>query len=143
MHEGEYQRQGEGGVKKKLLKIMVVIVGILIVGGVLFKLRYDRMVRTFRNETVEAVDLRQIEDGSHTGSFGDFLVSVSVDVTVSDSRITAIEIMDQSSGPGYEALETVDRILEAQNPMVDAVSGATGSSRCIMIAVHRALTGNE
>jgi uncharacterized protein with FMN-binding domain len=143
MHEREYKWQGEGGVKKKILIILAVVAGILIVGGGLFKLRYDKMVRTFRNETVQAVDLRQIEDGSYTGNFGDFLVSVSVKVTVSGSRITDIEVIDQRCGPGYDALETLDLILEAQSPMVDAVSGATGSSRCIMIAVYRALTGNQ
>ncbi len=76
-------------------------------------------------------------------SFGDFLVSVSLDVTVSDNRITDIVIVEQNGGPGYEALETLDRILEAQSPVVDAVSGATGSSRCIMIAVYKALSAEN
>ncbi|MGB7055012.1 MAG: FMN-binding protein [bacterium] len=47
---------------------------------------------------------------------------------------------EQRSGPGYEALETIDRIIGAQSPNVDVVSGATGSSKSIMIAVQNALT---
>lgn len=127
-------------MKKKLLKILVIVIGILIIGGGLFKIRYDRMVRVFREEEVGTVDLQQIEDGVYPGNFGDFLVSVTLDVTVSDNRITDIEIVEQHCGPGYNAEETVDRILEAQSPYVDAVSGATGSSRCIMIAVYKALS---
>lgn len=67
------------------------------------------------------------------------MVSVNLEVTVKDHRIVEIDIKEQDCGPGYEARETVDRILEAQSPRVDAVTGATGSSMCIMIAVHRAL----
>ncbi len=130
-------------MKKRVLIILAVIVGILIIGGGYFKIRYDKMVRTFREERVELVNLQEIDDGVYSGSFGDFLVSVSLDVTVSDNRITDIVIVEQNGGPGYEALETLDRILEAQSPVVDAVSGATGSSRCIMIAVYKALSGEN
>lgn len=133
----------EDGIKKKLLIILAIVIGILVIGGGIFKIRYDKMVRVFREEKVETVDLQQIEDGVYQGSFGDFLVSVTLDVTVSDNRITNIDIVEQHSGPGYNASETVDRILEAQNPCVDAVSGATGSSRCIMIAVYKALSDKD
>jgi len=127
-------------VKKKVLIILAVMVGILIISGGFFKIRYDKMVRTFREERVEAVNLQEIEDGVYSGSFGDFLVSVTLDVTVTENRITDIEIVEQQGGPGYEAFDTLDRILEAQSPVVDVVSGATGSSRCIMIAVYKALS---
>jgi len=126
--------------KKKLLTILAIVIGILIIAGGIFKIRYDKMVRVFREEEIGMVDLQQIEDGVYSGSFGDFLVSVTLDVTVTDNSITDIEIVEQNCGPGYNAEETVDRILEAQNPYVDAVSGATGSSRCIMIAVYKALS---
>ncbi len=129
--------------KKEVLTALVVIVGMLIIAVVFFKFRYDKMVRTINAQTIEHVDLSEIDDGIYSGSYGDFLVSVSLDVTVSGGRITDIRITDQQSGPGYEALETVDRIMEAQSPVVDAVSGATGSSRCIMISVARALTGSD
>lgn len=127
-------------MKKGVLITLAVIVGVLLIGGGFFKIRYDKMTRIFREERVEAVDLQEIEDGVYSGSFGDFLVSVTLDVTVSDNRITDIDIVEQKGGPGYEAEETLDRILEAQSPVVDAVSGATGSSRCIMIAVYKALS---
>jgi len=55
---------------------------------------------------------------------------------VSVPRLPAV----QHCGPGYEAKEVLDRIVAAQSPQVDVVTGATGSSRCLMAAVHRALT---
>ena len=126
-------------MKKKIFTILGILLGILIAAAVLFKIRYDKMVSNIESQTLEEVDLEALNDGVYRGEYGDFLVSVELDVEVSDGRIINIHIVDQSSGPGYEALETVDRILEAQSPQVDAVSGATGSSRCIMIAVYRAL----
>ncbi|MCD4702661.1 MAG: hypothetical protein K8S24_12475, partial [Candidatus Aegiribacteria sp.] len=86
-------------MKKKLLIVLAVIIGILAIGGGFFKIRYDKMVRTFRDEKVEAVNLQVIEDGVYTGSFGEFLVSVTLDVTVSDNRITDIDIIEQNGGP--------------------------------------------
>ena len=127
-------------MKKRVLIILAVIAGILIIAAGLFKIRYDQMIRTIREERVETVNLDEIDDGVYPGRFGDFLVSVTLDVTVSDNRIADINIVEQRSGPGYEAIETLDLIIEAQSPLVDAVSGATGSSRCIMIAVYRALS---
>lgn len=130
-------------MKRKVLVTAAVLVGLLAVAAVFFKLRYDRMVRTIENQVVEHVDLSSLENGVYSGSFGDFLIQVSLEVTVSDGRMTDITVTEQQSGPGYEARETIDRILEAQSPAVDAVSGATGSSRCIMISVYRALTGED
>ncbi|MFO7649926.1 MAG: FMN-binding protein, partial [bacterium] len=104
-----------------------------------FFVRFRKMARTVRAEKVEHVDLARVPDGSYEGEFSDFLVKVKARVNVAGGRIEAVEIVEQHCGPGYEARETVDRILEAQSPVVDVVSGATGSSKCIMAAVSRAL----
>lgn len=130
-------------MKRKILITAAVLAGLLAAAAVFFKLRYDRMVRTIDAQTVEHVDPATLEDGVYFGRFGDFLIRVSLEVTVSDGWMTGITVTEQQSGPGYEALETIDRILEAQSPSVDAVSGATGSSRCIMISVYRALEGAD
>lgn len=126
----------------KNLKIVVVtlfLVILLAVGGLF--LRMKQMAETITNEytKVGEADLSKIVDGVYPGTFGDFLVAVDLDVTVKDHRIAGINIKKQNCGPGYEARETVDRIIQAQNARVDAVTGATGSSKSIMIAVDRAL----
>lgn len=127
-------------MKKKILITVAAVVILLAVAALFFKFRYDSMVRTIESQPIEEVDLSRVEDGVYPGEFGDFLLHVSLEVTVSNGRITDIDVTEQRGGPGYEAHETLDRILEAQSPLVDAVSGATGSSRCIMIAAYRALS---
>lgn len=125
--------------KLKVFAVTIVLVILFVVGA--FMLRYQKMASTIVNEynKIENVDLNQIADGVYSGVFGDFLVSVNLEVTVKEHRIANITIKDQSSGKGYEARDTVDRILKSQSSRVDAVTGATGSSKTIMIAVNRAL----
>ncbi|MBD3239307.1 MAG: FMN-binding protein [Chitinivibrionales bacterium] len=124
---------------KKILAVLAVIVAVAVIAVIAFVVRYRKMAETVDSVRVEDIDISTIQDGAYTGSFGDFLVHVEAKVTVDSQRIADIEIINQRCGKGYEALETVDRILAAQSPRVDAVSGATGSSKCIMVAVQNAL----
>jgi uncharacterized protein with FMN-binding domain len=128
---------------KKVLIGLGIFVLIIIIFSVVFFLRARQMVKTIDSTIIEEVDLAQIQDGVYTGEFGDFLVNVKLEVIVQDHRITNIKITEQRSSPDHEARETVDRIIEAQSPKVDVVTGATGSSKSIMIAVQRALTAKQ
>jgi uncharacterized protein with FMN-binding domain len=128
-------------VKKVAIGLGIVVVVVLIAAGA-FYLRYSKMTTEVKSayDQIADVNLAKIPDGAYSGSFGDFLVSVDLTVTVKDSAISDITVNEQSCGKGYEALETVDRIIQAQSPRVDAVTGATGSSMTIMVAAYRALT---
>jgi len=126
-------------ILKKVLIGLGVIIALIILLGVAVFFRARQMVKHIQSVKIEAVDLSAIGDGVYFGEFGDFLVDVKLNVTVKDHQITKIEMVEQRSGKGYEALEMIDRILEAQSLKVDMVTGATGSSRSIMIAVQNAL----
>ena len=126
-------------MKKKVFIALGCLVLLAGAAGLWFKARLDSMYETFEAEEISHMDLSGIEDGTYTGEAGDFVVSVKLEVTVLDHRIESIEILEQKGGEGYEAHGVLPRIIEAQSPEVDVVSGATGSSRCIMIAVRNAL----
>ena len=53
--------------------------------------------------------------------------------------------MLSSEGDRYdvEALPVLDRVIDEQRLNVDAVSGATRSSKLYLIAIHNALSGEE
>ena len=118
----------------------VVAVSVVVAAVILVRLSVmaNRMEAAVAD--MEPVELDQLEDGTYTGSFGDFLVRATVEVTVENGRIAEVEVVEQDAGAGYEALETLERIEAAQSPGVEAVSGATSSSHSIMVAVYRALT---
>lgn len=120
--------------------VVVLIVGLFCAWGV-FEIRDQKMEEKIEAAytEIEAIDLSKIPDGVYPGRFGDFLVDVALEVTIKDQRIAGITIKEQKCGKGYEARETVNRILGRQAPRVDGVTGATLSSKIIMIATHLAL----
>ena len=64
-------------------------------------------------------------------------------VTVSDGKITAVDILSASGETGSyfaSAQGVVSKVLSSQSPNVDAVSGATYSSNGIIQAVQNALS---
>ncbi len=127
---------------KKAIISAAVLIPLIITGVVGFKIRYKQMSERLLEEhkTVSAVPLHTLKDGLYRGTYKEFLVDVTVEATISSGTMTKLQITDQKAGPGYEAHETVNRILQAQSPKVDAITGATGSSMGIMVATHRALT---
>lgn len=83
-------------------------------------------------------------DGVYTGSAQGYGGTVTVQVTVENGQITAIEILSASGETDSffaRAKGVIDKILTAQTWEVDGVSGATYSSNGIKGAVQNALTG--
>jgi uncharacterized protein with FMN-binding domain len=80
-------------------------------------------------------------DGVYEGRYSSWPNSAMVRVSVKDGRITDIVIVRHvASWIGKKAEPVIPvRIIEAQSTRVDAVSGATNSSRVIMNAVQDAL----
>lgn len=120
---------------------VIVVVAVLAGGFVLYRLQGMAHRIEGAQAGIGGIDLSRVADGVYSGSYGDFVVSAQVEVAVKNHRIVKITIKDQKCGKGYEVLDTVGHILKAQSPKVDAVTGASSSSRCIMIAVDRALKG--
>jgi len=67
-------------------------------------------------------------------------VSVVLDVTLSNERITHINIIKHNCSPiGKKAERITERIINEQSLSVDTISGATASSKGILMAVENAL----
>ncbi len=94
--------------------------------------------------SVSASTPDQLTDGTYTGSAEGFSGLVTVSVTVSGGKITSVDILSHSDTPSYFSSASVLCDLIVQNNGVnglDAVSGATYSSRGILQAVANALSG--
>ncbi|MCD8353621.1 MAG: FMN-binding protein [Clostridiales bacterium] len=81
-------------------------------------------------------------DGTYTGSARGFGGTIKVQVTIKDGKITAIQVLSHSGETASyfsKAKAIISRILKAQSPNVDTVSGATYSSTGIREAVKAAL----
>ena len=80
-------------------------------------------------------------DGVYEGEYRKGINNVVVKVTIADGRITDIELVKHfASWIGNNANTVIPaKIVEQQSTRVDAVSGATNSSRVIMNAVQKAV----
>ncbi len=89
----------------------------------------------------ETVVRKTVADGVYEGSYSSWPNSATVTVSVKDGLITDIAIVRHvASWIGKKAEPVIPlRIIDAQSTRVDAVSGATNSSRVIMNAVQDAL----
>lgn len=86
------------------------------------------------------------EDGAFTGGAKGMGGELTVSVTLSEGKITQVEVISHSETPGISdpAIERIPAaIVEAQSAQVDVVSGATVTSEAIMAAVQQALDASE
>jgi len=118
--------------------IAIVVIGIFaaVIG---IKSQIDKSIKQLAEVTISDVDLKQLRDGSYTGSYKTDLVSAEVKVTVNNHKIAEIELLEHKHGKGAPAEIIPDKVVEAQTLDVDTVSGATYSSKVILKAIENAL----
>lgn len=100
------------------------------------------MVDRMEQIPVSVPNLAEIADGVYAGEYSAGPVAVKVEVTVEGHRLTAIEIIEHQNGLGGKAEGIIEDVMDKQSLEVDAVSGATVSSKCILKALEDAL-GSE
>jgi len=88
---------------------------------------------------IEAVDYGLLRNGTFQGEYSTLLVSALVEISIEESTITDIQIIEHDCGKGKPAEKIVDVMIENNTHHVDTVSGATMSSNVIMKAVETAL----
>lgn len=116
--------------------IMIVLAGISLLFLVLGK-------DTAINLEIGTVNLAEIPDGVYEGNYSGMRWSNTVEVTVEDHRIAAIEVAKKQLINSAQVMDTlIPRIIEAQNVDVDVVTGATADSKAYLKAIENALTLN-
>ena len=125
-------------MKSKWSRVLVIV---LFVAAVLLIIwgRLDKSLTALNDMPIQQIDLVSVENGVYAGSFSVFPVSLEVSVTVEDYMITDIDLVKHSNGQGKAAEVIPAKVVQAQSLAVDAVSGATYSSRVILKAIENAL----
>lgn len=97
---------------------------------------YDRV----REMTIQRVDLATVPDGKHQGRFGYGYHSFTVEATVQNHRLVKVDLLTETDYDyAKKAAPVLTRMVERQSPNVDAVTGATTTSKAIMKATESAL----
>jgi len=131
---------------KKLFKGLLVlagILGLLVIGGTLaVRSIEERMADLLETEVLDPA-LSEIPDGTYAGSCDAFAVKVVVRVRIEAGRIEEIVLVEHRNGQGAAGEAIVEDILAAQSLELDAIAGATYSSKAILLAVADALTNQR
>lgn len=126
------------GRRKMTMVLVAVAVALAAVIGILLTVG-ERNQRQIAQTAIEAVDLTEVPDGTFTGKCNAFPVIAKVQVVVKDHEITDILLEQHINGQGSGAEVIPDRVVQAQSLLVDTVSGATYSSKVILLAIWDAL----
>lgn len=125
-------------------KWVVIIILLFIVIGSLVLINYLNQVNNYQsaveNLTYANIDLSKIPDGEYIGECNVQFIYAKVRVTVHSGKIRKIDILKHKNERGAPAESITDKIIQEQKIDVEAISGATNSSKVIKKAVENALT---
>ncbi len=121
---------------KKFLKWAGIVLAALIVLALIYSLLGMQRALSLR---IGTVDLGQVADGTYTGSYDSYRWSTTVEVTVKNHAVTDIRAVKAQAGTERIAETLVSEIEQQQRVNVDAVSGATATSKSFLMAVQTAL----
>ncbi len=120
------------------LIILAVVVAAVVIGLIVFK-RAEKNLEKLSDIPVGDIDLSSVPDGTYEGRYKAFPVSVIVNVTVRGGKLDGIELVKHFNGQGGAAEVIPSKVVDAQTLQVDVVSGATYSSKVILLAIEDAL----
>lgn len=118
----------------------LTIVVMMIIHIVSYFIDYHNYRTAINHIRIDEVDLSTIENGEYIGECDTGYIYVKVKVTVYKNAITDIELLEYDHERGAKAEAIVQTIINEQRVNVDAVSGATNSSKVIEKACVNALT---
>lgn len=123
--------------KKKWPIVVIALLAVLIVMGVMVTGGLSEMA----SMEVGGVDLSEKPDGEYEGTFSFRRWTNTLTVSVSDHKITAIDIVDDVGAAFITGCsgEVFRRVIDKQSTDIDAVSGATVTTKAYLKAIEDAL----
>jgi uncharacterized protein with FMN-binding domain len=88
---------------------------------------------------IEDIPFTTVKDGVYQGFQDNWMVTAKVEVTMSSGTMTDARLLEHHHGPNHGADAILGRVLEKQSLVVDAVSGASYSSKVVLKALELAL----
>lgn len=130
--------------KKKIILVCIVIVlAAALIIGISVAMRYKNYHEKVDALSFTDIDVSALADGVYVGECNVDVIYAKVEVTVADSTITGIEILEHRNERGGSAEAIIDDILREQRLDVDAVTSATNSSKVIRKAIENAVLNTQ
>lgn len=129
-------------MKKMGVRIVIVL---LLAAGMIYLLVYLKGFAEYqaniKSIDITEINIEEIADGEYIGEHDAGFIYAKVCVTIKNHKIEEIKLLEHKHERGQKAESIIDKMLEQQKIDVDAVSGATNSSKVIKQACVNALGG--
>jgi uncharacterized protein with FMN-binding domain len=128
-------------VMKKVLLALLGVLAVIVLIGAAGMIYLSLGLNAGKKVAVSAVDPSVLSDGTYEGSYSAGRWSNKVAVSIEGGKIADIKILEDILivQPGLSD-EVFGRVIDVQNTTVDAVSGATVSSKAYLKSIEDALT---
>ena len=126
-------------MKRRVKVVITVLTGLALLMVFAVAVLMIRMNNQVNDFDTTSIDVTKVADGIYEGHSETDLVEADVRVTVSNGEIKDIEIVKHMCGKGKPAEAMTESMILNNYVEVDAVSGATYSSKVIKDAVRNAL----
>ncbi|MGG5372647.1 FMN-binding protein [Enterococcus sp. AZ196] len=129
-------------MKKKGRTLLIIgLIALVLAGGygIYYYNRFTNYKKAVQEIQINEPDLSTIKDGKYIGQHNVDFIFAKVEVEIKDHQFRSIKMLAHTNDRGENADDIPAQILEEQKIGVDAVSGATNSSKVIQKAVEKAL----
>lgn len=124
----------------KIIKIFLSLLLVLIIIGASGIFYLSRGLKKGSTLEVSGVDILSLKDGVYQGKYDYGRWSNELRVTVENHKITKIDIVkDVTFSKTDVSKELFMRVMESQDTRVDAVTGATVTSKAYLKAIENSL----
>lgn len=126
------------------MKKWLIAAGLCVLAtGAYYGIRLWKYKQNVAQIRIQNVDMNTVPDGEYFGDCDVDFVAAKVRVVVAEHRIAEIQLLEHYHDRGAAAETLPETIVQEQRLDVDAVTGATSSSKVIQEAVYNALTGKR
>ncbi len=128
-------------MKKALKAVLAVVIAIvlLIAAGIIY---ISSGLKSVGNEELSGINPTVLEDGTYSGKYGSGRWANEVMVKIEDGKIVKIEIVKDLKFAKEEVTgQLIDKVIEAQDTQIDAISGATVTCKAYLKSIENALKG--
>lgn len=146
-------KKGKRKVKIWLVMVIILVVIVAVLGGGILISAPGR--QEIKELAIGNVDFQKLRDGTYAGEYigtNDHSRDTKVQITISSGKISDIKILkgalDEDGNPteltGGQSIENLfENVVKSQSLQVDAVSGATLTSKTHLKALENALKQAE
>lgn len=121
----------------KILMSLILLFLLIFVGGIFY---LSRGLDEGMIISLNGIDISKLDDGKYTGEYDHGRWTNKLDITVKNNKITEILIKDDVtfSKPGVSE-ELFNKVIETQSTKIDAISGATVTSKAYLKSIENVL----